>query len=89
VASPVPRAPQLRSLASAMIQRQNESMAVLKIKHYSVTECSAALGIDRATFRRWLHSGQVAFTRVGKGRMRIPERELKRLLGETGTGKEF
>jgi excisionase family DNA binding protein len=84
VASPVPRTPQLQSLAAAMIRRQNESLAILGTKTYGVTECSACLGIDRATFRRWLHTGLVAFSRTGpRGRIRVSESELKRLLGKT------
>jgi excisionase family DNA binding protein len=83
MASPVPRTSQLRSLASVMTHRQSESLAILGTKHFSVSECSAALGIDRSTFRRYLHGGLVQFTRIGvRGRIRVSEQELQRLLGK-------
>ena len=82
---PAPRTAQLQILASGLISRQRESFELLMQKHFSVTECAASLGVHRSTFRKWLHSGIVAFSRSGpRGRIRVAESELQRLLKGQG-----
>ena len=81
----IPRSSGLQSLSRAMLDRQQASLALLGQRHYSVTECSEALRINRSTFRKWLHAGLVRFSRTGpKGRIRVAESELARLLKGEG-----
>ena len=78
-----PRSSPIQSLAAAMLQRQEQGLALLSERHYSVAECASALRVHRSTFRHWLKSGLVRFQRTGpKGKLRIPESELQRLLGK-------
>lgn len=71
-----------RSLASAMIQRQQQSVALLTEKFFRISEVSAALDINKGTLLRWIHQGRVSAVRTGKGRWRIAEKELRRLQGK-------
>ena len=49
---------------------------------YNISEAAALLGVNKQTVQRWLSSGSVKFVQVGNGWRRIPESEIKRLLGE-------
>jgi excisionase family DNA binding protein len=76
---------QLRSLSDVILDRQRESLALLSEKTFSVTEVSNALGVHRSTLRGWLHTGLVRSSRTGRrGRLRIPQSELERLLRGEG-----
>jgi excisionase family DNA binding protein len=71
-----------RSLASAMIQRQQQSLALLSEKFFRISEVSVALDINKGTLLRWIHQGRVNAVRTGPGgRWRISAKELKRLQG--------
>jgi len=50
-------------------------------RHYSTREVCKILGIANRTIRRWIKEGRVRAVNVG-GRWRIPESEVKRLLGQ-------
>jgi excisionase family DNA binding protein len=72
-----------RSLASAMIQRQQQSIALLSEKFFRISEVSAALSINPGTLLRWIHQGKVNAIRTGPGgRWRISETEVRRLQGK-------
>ena len=49
-------------------------------RHYSTREVCEILGIANRTLRRWIKEGKVKAVNIG-GRWRIPESEVKRLLG--------
>ena len=72
-----------RSLASAMIERQQQSLALLSEKFFRISEVSAALDVNKGTLLRWIHEGRVNAVRTGPGgRWRISEQELRRLQGK-------
>lgn len=71
-----------RSLASAILQRQQQSLALLSEKFFRISEVAVALDINKGTLLRWIHEGRVSAVRTGKGRWRIAERELCRLQGK-------
>ncbi len=48
--------------------------------HYSTGKVARILGVARYTVRRWIREGRVKAVRVN-GRWRIPESEIKKLLG--------
>jgi len=50
---------------------------------FTVTEAARQLGVSRETVRRWIHRGVIRAVRVGKNH-KIPEVELKRLVGRNG-----
>ncbi len=50
-------------------------------RHYSTREVCEILGIANRTLRRWIKEGKVRAVNVG-GRWRIPESEVKRILGQ-------
>ncbi len=50
-------------------------------RHYSTREVCEILGITNRTLRRWIKEGKIRAINVG-GRWRIPESEIKRLLGQ-------
>ena len=50
-------------------------------RYYSTREVCEALGIANRTIRRWIKEGRVRAINIG-GRWRIPESEVKRLLGQ-------
>lgn len=49
-------------------------------RHYSTSEACRILGVSQRTLRRWISEGKLRAVRVGD-RWRIPEGELRRLLG--------
>lgn len=49
-------------------------------KHYTTREVCEILGISNRTLRRWIAEGRVRAVNV-YGRWRIPESEVKRILG--------
>jgi len=51
-------------------------------RHYSTREVCEILGIANRTLRRWIKEGRVRAVNVG-GRWRIPESEVRRLLGRS------
>ncbi|WP_448578519.1 IS607 family transposase [Thermosphaera sp.] len=50
-------------------------------RHYSTREVCEVLGIANRTIRRWIKEGRLRAVNIN-GRWRIPESEVKRLLGE-------
>lgn len=50
-------------------------------RHYSTREVCKILGIANRTIRRWIKEGRLRAVNVGGG-WRIPESEVKRLLGQ-------
>ncbi len=50
-------------------------------RHYSTREVCEILGIANRTLRRWIKEGRIRAVNIG-GRWRIPESEIKRLLGQ-------
>ncbi len=50
-------------------------------RHYSTREVCEILGIANRTLRRWIKEGKIRAVNIG-GRWRIPESEIKRLLGQ-------
>jgi len=50
-------------------------------RHYSTREVCEFLGIANRTIRRWIKEGRIRAVNIG-GRWRIPESEVKRLLGQ-------
>jgi excisionase family DNA binding protein len=66
-----------------MIQRQQQSVALLTEKFFRISEVSVALSVNKGTLLRWIHEGRVNAVRTGgKGRWRISEQELRRLQGK-------
>jgi excisionase family DNA binding protein len=77
-----PRDPQLRSLASVMLAREQQSRSLLGQKFYRITEVAAALSVHAATVRKWVATGQIRAVRTGHGRWRISEQTLRELQGK-------
>ena len=50
-------------------------------RHYSTREVCEILGVANRTLRRWIKEGKIRAVNIG-GRWRIPESEIKRLLGQ-------
>ena len=50
-------------------------------RHYSTREVCKILGIANRTLRRWIKEGRIRAININ-GRWRIPESEIKRLLGQ-------
>ncbi len=50
-------------------------------RHYSTREVCEILGIANRTLRRWIKEGRIRAVNIG-GRWRIPESEVKRILGQ-------
>ncbi len=50
-------------------------------RHYSTHEVCEILGIANRTLRRWIKEGRIRAVNIG-GRWRIPESEIKRILGQ-------
>ncbi|HDD25680.1 MAG TPA: IS607 family transposase [Acidilobales archaeon] len=50
-------------------------------RHYSTREVCEVLGIANRTLRRWIKEGRIRAVSIG-GRWRIPESEVKRILGQ-------
>ncbi|MCE4621621.1 MAG: IS607 family transposase [Desulfurococcales archaeon] len=51
-------------------------------RHYSTRQVCEILGIANRTLRRWIKEGRIRAVNIN-GRWRIPESEVKRLLGQT------
>ena len=56
---------------------------VVKEKLYTVKQASEILGVHPKTIQKWDREGKIKVVRTPGGRRRIPEGEIKRLLGET------
>ncbi|NJE12089.1 IS607 family transposase [Thermococcus sp. LS2] len=56
---------------------------VVKEKLYTVKQASEILGVHPKTILKWDREGKIKTVRTPGGRRRIPESEIKRLLGET------
>ncbi len=54
---------------------------MIKEKLYTVKQASEILGVCRKTIQRWDREGKIKVIRTPGGRRRIPESEIKRLLG--------
>ena len=50
-------------------------------KHYTMKEASKILGVTVKTLQRWDKEGKIRCIRTVGGRRRIPESEIKRILG--------
>ncbi len=50
-------------------------------RHYSTRDACEILGVANRTLRRWIKEGKIRAINIG-GRWRIPESEIKRLLGQ-------
>ncbi|RLE48113.1 MAG: IS607 family transposase [Candidatus Methanomethylicota archaeon] len=50
-------------------------------RHYTTREVCEILGITNRTLRRWIKEGKIRAVNIG-GRWRIPESEIKRILGQ-------
>ena len=50
-------------------------------RHYSTRKVCEILGIANRTLRRWIKEGKIRAVNIG-GRWRIPESEIKRILGQ-------
>ena len=50
-------------------------------KHYTMKEASKILGVTVKTLQRWDKEGKIRCIRTAGGRRRIPESEIKRILG--------
>ncbi len=52
------------------------------MKHlYRIGQAAKLLGVSTTTLRRWIYAGKVKAVRTQGGHFRIPESEVKRLLG--------
>ena len=54
----------------------------MKEKLYTVKQASEILGVHPKTIQKWDREGKIKVVRTPGGRRRIPESEIKRLLGE-------
>ena len=54
---------------------------VVKEKLYTVKQASEILGVHPKTIQKWDREGKIKVIRTPGGRRRIPESEIKRLLG--------
>jgi excisionase family DNA binding protein len=77
-----PRDPQLRSLASVLLAKEQSSQALLGQKYFRVSEVAAALSVHVATVHKWIHTGKIPAMRTGRGRYRISEQTLRDLQGK-------
>jgi len=55
--------------------------ALSNMKFYTTGKVAEMLGVHKMTVIRWIRSGKIKALRIGKV-YRIPESELKRILGE-------
>ena len=51
-------------------------------RHYKLSEAAEILGVHPHTIRKWEWAGKIKCVRTPGGRRRIPESELKRILGK-------
>ncbi|GAB6103146.1 IS607-like element ISTko1 family transposase [Thermococcus atlanticus] len=56
---------------------------VVKERLYTVKQASEILGVHPKTIQKWDREGKIRVVRTPGGRRRIPESEIRRLLGET------
>ena len=56
---------------------------VVKEKLYTLKQASEILGVHPKTIQKWDREGKIKVVRTPGGRRRIPESEIKRILGET------
>lgn len=50
--------------------------------YYTVSEAAELLGVNKVTIQRNLSKGNIKYVQIGNGWRRIPESEIKRILGE-------
>jgi excisionase family DNA binding protein len=75
-----PRDSRLRSLASALISKEQSASSLLGTKFFRTSEIAAALNVHQGTVLKWVRLGLVQAVRTGPtGRWRISEQELIRL----------
>lgn len=55
----------------------------MKERLYTVKQASEILGVHPKTIQKWDREGKIRVVRTPGGRRRIPESEIRRLLGET------
>jgi len=55
---------------------------------YSTGKVAKMLGVHRVTINRWIRDGKIRAVRIGK-EYRIPEDEVRRLLGGKSPNNEF
>ncbi len=55
-------------------------------KYYKPKEVCELLRIDRRTLWKWIKGGKIRVIKLPSGRHRIPESEIKRILGEVKHG---
>jgi len=55
---------------------------MIETKMYTASQVAKLLSVDPETVRRWHRENKIKTVQVGAGRIRIPENEVKRLLGE-------
>jgi len=61
---------------------------IIKERLYRLKEASEILGVHPRTIQRWDKKGIIRVVRTPNGRRRIPESEIKRLLGMNEVEKE-
>lgn len=56
-------------------------MYILMEKHYTMREASRILGVTVRTLQRWDKEGKIRCVRTVGGKRRVPESEIRRILG--------
>ena len=49
---------------------------------YTAKEASELLSVSHQTIKRWHRNGKIKSIQVGNGWIRVPESEIKRILGD-------
>lgn len=49
---------------------------------YDVKQVAKMLSVDPETVRRWHREGKIRTVQIGAGWIRIPESEIKKIIGE-------
>ncbi|RLE82145.1 MAG: hypothetical protein DRJ52_02670 [Thermoprotei archaeon] len=57
-------------------------------KHYSVSKVAEIFSVHPMTVKKWIKEGKIRAITTPGGRYRIPESEIRRLMGETPTKEE-
>lgn len=55
---------------------------VIQEQLYDVKQVASLLRVDPETVRRWHRDGKIRTVQIGAGWIRVPESEIKRMLGE-------
>ena len=53
-------------------------------RFYRVKEVCGILRVDRRTLWKWIKEGKIKAVRLPSGRYRIPESEIRKILGGSG-----